>query len=100
MKKEVVMGTKTFQELSRLTYSKGDSQIPSIDEVNLGCFQRIANSMEIMCKDRVKLERENDYMSKRIRDLNSENDTLRRRVATYKGKFNSLKNKIGGGDGR
>ena len=49
--------------------------------------------MEVVCKDRVKLENDNKYLRDHIQKLNKEIESLKRQSAAYKGKFNHLKNK-------
>lgn len=85
---------KSFREESRKNYGvTSEERVVSNDDLQIGALLRIADSMEIMCKDRVKLENDNKYLRDRIKQLNQEIESLKRQSAAYKGKFNNLKNK-------
>ncbi|WP_339889786.1 hypothetical protein [uncultured Flavobacterium sp.] len=78
-----------FRELSKSHYSGP----PSLDNINCGSIQRIADATELMATNFLKLQSDNEYLRKRNQSLNKENERLQRSANSYKGKYNNLKNK-------
>lgn len=72
----------------------------SFDEVTLGCVLRIADSMELMAKDRTELERQNKQLGELASNRYEEIQTLKKAVAAYKGKWNKLKKQLAEMEGK
>lgn len=64
---------------------------PTIEELTLGCLQRIAAATELSCKDREKLEREYKYMRDDRDYYRRESEQRGRRIAALKGQITKLK---------
>lgn len=58
----------TYIEESRKNWHRIGDSSPTSDDLKLGCLLRIANAIELSCKDRERLERDYRYM----RDLRDE----------------------------
>lgn len=69
-------------------------ELPTHEEIVTGCMQRIADAMELSCKDREKLERDFKYMRDSRDSERSSNDVLRKRLAAAKGQITKLKKKV------
>ncbi|GGG97604.1 hypothetical protein [Pedobacter zeae] len=78
-----------LREKSRKSISvkKNADQFVTHEEVQVGCLLRIADSMELMAKDRIELERQNKFLNQLASDRAKEIETLKKAVASYKGKF-------------
>lgn len=72
----------------------GDLTSLSFQQIELGCILRIADSMELMAKDRLELERQNKQLGELASNRNVEIQSLKKSVASYKGKWNKLKKQI------
>lgn len=79
---------KTLIEHSKTDFSHDK---PSLEHVNTGCLQRIANATELMAINFLKLQQDNEYLKNRNHKLNTEVEFLKRQSAVYKGKFNRLR---------
>ena len=76
-----------FREDSRKRWSSDTS----IEHINAGSLQRIADAVELSCKDREKLERNYAYIRK-ARDLAQERaDRLARSNAALRGVIKRMK---------
>lgn len=77
-----------------ITIKKEVGASMSFDEVTLGCVLRIADSCELMAKDRTELERQNKQLGELASNRYEEIQTLKKAVAAYKGKWNKLKKQL------
>ena len=76
-----------FREDSRKRWNSNTS----IEHINAGSLQRIADAVELSCKDREKLERDYAYIRK-ARDLAQERaDRLARSNAALRGVIKRMK---------
>lgn len=82
---------KSLIEHSKTNFT---SESVSLEQVNTGCMQRIANATELMATNFLKLQSDNEYLRNRNKSLISSNEFLARQSASYKGKFNRLKKSI------
>lgn len=71
---------------------KNKNGIPSDQEIQTGCMQRIADATEIMATNFLKLQSENEYLRNRNQSLKKELESTKRSAYSYKGKFNRLRN--------
>jgi hypothetical protein len=81
----------TLRDYSRRAWT---GQSKTIEEINAGSLQRIADACELMCKDREKLERDYKWMREsrdeyRLRYRNAE-----RSRAALRGQITKLKKKL------
>jgi len=84
---------KDFKEYSKTSFVTADGNQPTNEQLILGCMQRIADSSELMAKIFLKLQSDNEYLTRRNKNLNEQNEHFKRSANTYKGKYNSLKNR-------
>lgn len=82
---------RTIIELSKDSYTLSHPNPPTIEEIKLGCLQRIATASELMAKNNQELINTLEFYKRRCNDLSKENERLRRSVASYKGKLNHEK---------
>lgn len=76
-----------FRESSKKRWNSGSS----VEHINAGSLQRIADAMELSCKDREKLERDYAYMRK-ARDLaQARADRLTRSNSALRGVIKRMK---------
>lgn len=76
-----------FRESSKARWSSNTS----IEHINAGSFQRIADAIELSCKDRERLEREYAYM-RESRDLERKRaDRLARSNSALRGVIKRMK---------
>ena len=81
-----------FIQHSKESWSNQNSTAyPGDAEMQIGCLQRIANSLEKMEKPFQQLVSERDYFSRKSDRLSNENDRLRRQVAAYQGIIKRMK---------
>lgn len=64
------------------------------DQIQLGCLLRIAESMELMAKDRTELERQNKQLGELALKRYDEIRSLKKAIASYKGKYNKIKKQL------
>ena len=92
------MVKKDFEEASKIQWVRKDSLNPSVDQLKLGCLQRIANATELTAKRYQDLIDERDkYKRWYESSLRTEGHQLRRikalrGVITKMKKLNGLKN--------
>ncbi|MCX3264790.1 hypothetical protein [Pedobacter agri] len=90
--------TLNYREESRKNWYQikedGDNSQLSTEDLKFGCILRIADSMELMAKDRTELERQNKQLGELATNRYEEIQTLKKAVAAYKGKWNKLKKQL------
>jgi uncharacterized protein YukE len=62
-----------------------------MEQLTLGCLQRIATATELSCKDRERLERDYRYMRGERDRYRQEAEQMARRIAALKGQITKLK---------
>jgi hypothetical protein len=88
---------KGFREESKMEYGQSRGGSSTLEEINAGSLMRMADSMEVIAKDRVKLERDYFYM-RNDRDYHKEAaNTARRSAAALKGVIARMKRKAQAG---
>jgi len=91
--KEEIMGNlKSFREESKRDFIT--TGMPTIEQLQTGALCRIADAVEIMTKDRVKLENDLNWYRENYRNQLERIATLEKSRNTYKGKFNNLKKRL------
>ncbi|MDM8174827.1 hypothetical protein QT327_10740 [Olivibacter sp. 47] len=90
------MPAKSFRKQSRVDWGRNlpDTENLTNEELKLGAILRIADSMEIMCKDRLKLESDLKYYKEVYSERGDRISQLEKRLATYKGHVTRLKNEL------
>jgi len=82
-----------YKEMSKKQWKvTSQNGIPTNEEIQTGCLQRIADATELMATNFLKLQSENEYLRGRNQRLYEENDRVKRSANSYKGKYNRLKN--------
>lgn len=66
----------------------------TLNQINTGCMQRIADAVEIMVADRVKLERDLTYYKERCKSNQNTIEALRNKVIGMSGARTRYKNQI------
>lgn len=84
----------TLKELSRRNYTPKAGEQATLEQLNFGCLQRVAESVEIMTKDRVKLENDLKFYKENYRLIVEENNRLLKSISGYKAWHTRLSNKI------
>lgn len=87
------MNQDTLKLRSRQEYSPADGHCGTIDEISLGCMQRIADATELMAKDYRRMQRDLEWHKKSRRDLIEERERLLRQLAATRGVVTRLKKK-------
>lgn len=70
-------------------------EVPSHEQLRLGCLQRIAAATEAMATSYRALIDERDYLKRRLQDEERANASLRRRNAALRGAITRLKRQEG-----
>lgn len=81
----------TLKEISRHEYTANVA--PSFQEIQTGCAQRIATSLENMEKPYLGLLADVDYLNRRHRELQADNKRMARRIAALQGVITRMKSK-------
>lgn len=85
------MQTGTYKDESKKNWIATGIEKPTIEQLQLGCMQRMADATEAMAKSHTDLIRENQYLKQQKLELYKEVESLKRSVAAYKGKYTRLK---------
>lgn len=72
-------------EESRKLWRAPDNKIPDVEQLTVGCLQRIAQSLENMEAPYLRLLEEQKWYSDRHKDMLKEADKYRRQIAGLKG---------------
>lgn len=82
-----------LRKASRVNYVTNNDK-PTMDEIQLGVSQRMADSLERMEKPYLKLIDDLEWYRKRYRDQRDEIKTLNNRISALKGVVTRYKNKL------
>lgn len=84
---------KSYKELSITNWGRNlsEDENPNRDDLKLGCLLRMADSMEAMAKNHVKLQDDYNYMKERRDYWQSEAESLQRKIRSMKGVITKLK---------
>lgn len=77
----------TLRESSKSSWFSNDT----LEQINAGSLQRIADAIEMSCKDREKLERDYAYMRQSRDSANAAVDRLTRSNAALRGVINRMR---------
>lgn len=75
------------RQASRHNWNSGDT----IEDINAGSLQRIADACETMCRDRETLERDYRYVCRSLDEYRSDMQRLMRKNAALRGVITKLK---------
>jgi hypothetical protein len=84
---------KDFRKESRSCWGARDRAL-NINEVQVGCFLRMADSLELIAKDKQKLENEVRMYKEWYQERKNRCAILEKRIAGYKGRITYLTKKL------
>lgn len=94
------MAFRNYREGTKANWGKTDHSVKNptevsltLEQINTGCFLRIADAMDKMAVNHVKLQNDYDYMRKSRDSYQLECERLRNSVRTMKGVITKLKKK-------
>lgn len=79
-----------YRAKSKLYYGSEETTM-TIDKIQLGCLQRIADATEAMAKNHIELQREYNWMKQRKESLESANNRMARSISSLRGHITRLK---------
>lgn len=85
------MSNTTYKDHSRGNWYNSLSQNPTLDELQTGALQRIADATELMAKNYLHLQAEAQKYKRWYESEVADNKRLGRSNAAYKGMVNKLK---------
>lgn len=91
------MADNTYKEKSKLDWYRDDGQQPSVDQLQFGALQRIADATEKMAENYNKLLRDVKYYKERAEQNSSACQRLVRSNAALRGVITKLKKEAGNG---
>jgi hypothetical protein len=82
-----------YKDESRKDWSvlKEKASSATNDDLKLGAILRIADATELMAKNFIALQKENEYLRQRNMTLAADYETEKKRSAKYKGLYNKEK---------
>lgn len=84
---------KSYKTHSKTNYGN-DKEKATLEQINTGSLQRIADAAELMATNFLKLQSDLEYYKNKTKSLENELKTERKRTATYKGQATRIKKKI------
>lgn len=88
------MVNRNFKDYSKDNWFRSDGEKPTNEQLQLGCFQRIADATVAMAKPFIQATQDAEWYRKKSERLSEENQHLRNRIAGHKAAYTKLKNKI------
>jgi hypothetical protein len=88
------MEKKSLKELSKTNWAVEDNSNPGDSNLIIGCLQRIADSTEIIAKDKDKLQRDYEYMKQSRDDYRSMYEKQANSNRSLRGVITKLKKKL------
>ena len=82
--------TETYRKESQ----KSEGQRIHIEEVKLGCLQRIADATEVMANNYSQMLAENQNLRMKVKLAESDEEYTRRQLAAQKGLVTKLRKKL------
>lgn len=82
----------TLKELSKNNFDAGTNN--SLECINTGSLQRIADATEKMASNYIALENDRNYYKRRYEEKQSECERMARRIFALKGVITKQKNKL------
>lgn len=90
------MGFESYKQFSRTNWGMAEGNNPTLEQINTGAIQRIADACEKMCQDRESLERQVKYAREDRQRFADLLNTERRRTAALRGVIKRMKAREGG----
>lgn len=89
------MGLKNYKEESRKNWGKNllEGEDLSNEDLTLGAILRIADATELMAKNFLQLQKENNHLRKSNDSLMHYYEKEKKKASTYKGLYHKEKNK-------
>lgn len=84
----------TYCQESRRGYGTGDGSAPTVDQLKLGCLQRIADSCEVMASEHNRLLRENVELRQQRDGAWERQYELKRSNSALRGRITRLENQL------
>lgn len=81
----------SFKKASRIEWEGATGQHPTIEQLNLGCLQRIADAAEKMAQNWSALTEERDRYKRWYEEERQKSKKLRHRIRALKGVATKLK---------
>lgn len=89
------MAHRSFKEDSRQPWGyDGDKRTSTLEEVNTGCLQRIADATEVMAKNYLQMQSDLNYYKKRSEDLQKRVESRDNTIKSLKGHITRLKKQV------
>lgn len=83
---------KSFKEQSRIDWHNKDrQQSPTLEDIQTGAIQRIADATERMAGNYLQLQNELDHYKRWNKNYREENEKLRRSISALQGVITKLK---------
>ena len=89
------MEQTTFRQISKIERVPDGGREPTIDDINTGSLQRIADALEVMEQNYSALIREWDDYERRWRSERAIAEGLERRIRSLKGVITRLRSRLG-----
>jgi hypothetical protein len=84
----------TFRKQSQDNWQQSLGPDGAIDQINAGSFQRMADALELIAKDRQKLINDKEYYQASAKRYQERYYNEQRRVAALKGVITKLRKKL------
>lgn len=86
--------TDTYRKESRKDWYRAGQLKPGIEQIQLGCLQRIADATEAMANNYSQILAENQNLRMKLKLYQSDEEFLRRQLAAQKGVATKLRQKL------
>lgn len=83
---------KNLKELSKNEFGPTGVS-PTIDQINCGSLQRIADATEKMATGYIQMERDLKWYKQKFEEVSKTRNALERKISSMKGVITKLKNK-------
>ena len=87
------MAFKSYREESKTNWGTHQIENLNMDQINTGCFLRIADATEAMAKNNVQLQADLNWYKQRYNEVSDANNKLHRRISALQGVITRMKNK-------
>lgn len=88
------MARKIFKEWSKDNWFCSDDKLPSNEQLQVGCLQRIADATEAMAKNYVQLQKDAKYWEEQFYHERVRRQSFERSIVAHKANYTRLKNKL------
>ena len=85
---------RSWREASKGNYAPGEGKNFTVENINSGSLQRMADSLETIAKDKTRLEQDAKYWKDSSQRKAAEIELLNNRIRGYKSRITTLMGKI------